>query len=112
MLLCIVMTCLGILLGESYALRVLLFSLFRVSLAQDFNKIFNMLNFDSKQAGWVSLKKLVWIILFIFRCQCFSNKEKLNKNQLTFFFLILFCRQVCSERFCLDGPITFAQRGA
>ena len=37
MLLCIVMTCLGILLGESYALRVLLFSLFRVSLAQDFN---------------------------------------------------------------------------
>ena len=40
-LLCIVMTCLGILLGESYALRVLLFSLFRVSLAQDFKLTVN-----------------------------------------------------------------------
>ena len=30
-----------------------------------FFKIFNMLNFDPKQAGWLSFKKLVWIILFI-----------------------------------------------
>ena len=40
-LLCIVMICLVILSGESYALRVWLFSLFRVSLAQDFKLTVN-----------------------------------------------------------------------
>ena len=54
-----------------------------------FFKIFNMLNFDPKQAGWLSFKKLVWIILFI-SLTMFLKQGKIEQNQLTFFFLFCF----------------------
>ena len=64
-----------------------------------FFEIFNMLNFDPKQAGWLSFKKLVWIILFI-SLTMFLKQGKIEQKSINVFFLILFFRQVCSERFC------------
>ena len=64
-----------------------------------FFKIFIVLNFDPKQAGWLSFKKLVWIILFI-SLTMFLKQGKIEQKSINVFFLILFFRQVCSERFC------------
>ena len=50
-----------------------------------FFKIFNMLNFDPKQAGWLSFKKLVWIILFI-SLTMFLKQGKIEQKSINVFF--------------------------
>ena len=50
-----------------------------------FFKIFNMLNFDPKQAGWLSFKKLVWIILFI-SLTMFLKQGKIEQKLINVFF--------------------------
>ena len=50
-----------------------------------FFKIFNMLNFDPKQAGWLSFKKLVWIILFI-SLTMFLKQGKIEQKVINVFF--------------------------
>ena len=50
-----------------------------------FFKIFNMLSFDPKQAGWLSFKKLVWIILFI-SLTMFLTQGKIEQKSINVFF--------------------------
>ena len=50
-----------------------------------FFKILNMLNFDPKQAGWLSFKKLVWIILFI-SLTMFLKQGKIEQKSINVFF--------------------------
>ena len=54
-----------------------------------FFKIFNMLNFDPKQAGWLSFKKLVWIILFILLTM-FLKQGKIEQKSINVFFDFVF----------------------
>ena len=54
-----------------------------------FFKIFNMLNFDPKQAGWLSFKKLVWIILFI-SLTMFLKQGKIEQKSINVFLILFF----------------------
>ena len=54
-----------------------------------FFKISNMLNFDPKQAGWLSFKKLVWIILFI-SLTMFLKQGKIEQKSINVFFDFVF----------------------
>ena len=58
-----------------------------------FFKIFNMLNFDPKQAGWLSFKKFVWIILFILLTM-FLKQGKIEQKAINVFFFYFCFSQV------------------